>query len=195
LGGDLRNRLPLVLSATALVIAVFGITPLGHATSTIVQTHFAKNANFLRGKAPSVAKKPNTVVLRDGKGNIQGLSAARGAQGLPGAPGPQGPAGPPGPQGAAGANGTNGAAGAPGVSGYQIVSVVQNHTASFSFVAACPAGKKVIGGGHDWAFGGTDVWFWQSAPNGQTGWIVRGNVNRAGAASQITAFAICANVT
>jgi hypothetical protein len=184
-----------VLSATALVVAVFGITPLGHATTNAVQTHFARNANFLRGKAPSVAKKANTVVVRDGKGNIQGLPSLRGVAGAAGPAGPAGPPGPAGPQGPAGANGANGAAGPPGVSGYQIVTVVQNHTSSFSFVAACPAGKKIIGGGHDWAFGGTDVWFWQSAPNGQTGWIVRGNVNRAGAASQITAFAICANVT
>ena len=105
----MRNRLPIVLSATALVVAVFGITPLGHATSTIVQTHFAKNANFLRGKAPSVAAKPNTIVQRNGKGQIVGVPVARGAQGAPGAAGPQGPAGPPGPPGATGATGPAGA--------------------------------------------------------------------------------------
>jgi hypothetical protein len=95
----LKNRLPIVLSTTALVVAVFGITPLGHATSNIVQTHFAKNANFLRGKAPSVAAKPNTIVQRNGKGQIVGVPVARGAQGAPGAQGPQGPQGPPGPKG------------------------------------------------------------------------------------------------
>ena len=78
----MRNRLPLVLSATALVVAVFGITPLGHATSNIVQTHFAKNANFLRGKAPSVKAKPNTIVQRDGKGDtIVGAARAAGRRG------------------------------------------------------------------------------------------------------------------
>ena len=109
----MKNRLPLVLSATALVVAVFGITPLGHATSTIVQTHFAKNANFLRGKAPSVAAKPNTIVQRNGKGRIVGVPVARGPQGPAGAPGAPGPAGPQGPQGPGGPQGPQGPAGNP----------------------------------------------------------------------------------
>jgi hypothetical protein len=92
-------------------VAVFGITPLGHATSTIVQTHFAKNANFLRGKAPSVKAKPNTIVQRNGKGQIVGIPASRGPQGAAGPPGPAGPAGPAGPGGPAGAPGATGAAG------------------------------------------------------------------------------------
>ena len=121
----MKNRLPIVLSSTALVIAVFGITPLGHATSTIVQTHFAKNANFLRGKAPSVAKKPNTIVQRDGKGNIVGLPAIRGAAGPAGAPGPAGPGGPAGPQGPGGAQGPPGAPGAQGPPGVNLFAVVR----------------------------------------------------------------------
>jgi hypothetical protein len=116
-GGSLRNRLPIVLSATALVVAVFGITPLGHATSTIVQTHFAKNANFLRGKAPSVAAKPNTIVQRNGKGQIVGIPASRGRQGAAGPPGPTGPQGPAGPAGPGGATGAKGDKGDAGVAG------------------------------------------------------------------------------
>lgn len=104
----MRNRLPTVLSATALVVAVFGVTPLGQATTNVVQTHFARNANFLRGKAPSVAAKPNTVVLRNGNGQIVGLPAARGAQGATGATGPQGPQGPAGPSGSTGPRGETG---------------------------------------------------------------------------------------
>jgi hypothetical protein len=96
-----------VLSVTALVVAVFGITPLGQAAENVVSTHFARNANFLRGKAPSVAKKPNTVVVRDGKGNIKGLSAARGPQGATGPAGPAGPGGPAGPTGPPGAPNPN----------------------------------------------------------------------------------------
>jgi hypothetical protein len=110
----LRNRLPIVLSSTALVVAVFGITPLGHATSTVIQTHFAKNANFLRGKAPSVKAKPNTVVVRNGKGQIAGVPVARGVQGRPGAPGAQGAQGPQGPQGPQGAQGPAGPVGPAG---------------------------------------------------------------------------------
>lgn len=110
----MRNRLPIVLSATALVVAVFGITPLGQAAENVVTTHFAKNANFLRGKAPSVAKKPNTIVQRDAKGNIKGLPAARGAQGAAGPPGPAGPQGPGGPGGPQGGQGPQGPAGPAG---------------------------------------------------------------------------------
>jgi hypothetical protein len=111
----------------------------------------------------------------------------RGPRGLPGAPGAAG---------AKGDKGDKGDPGSPGLSGYEIVSTTQSHTASFSFSVACPAGKKAIGGGHNWSFGGTDVWFWQLSPlsNG-SGWIVRGNVNRGGVTSDITAYAICAVVT
>ena len=144
----MRNRLPIVLSATALAVAVFGITPLGHATSTIVQTHFAKNANFLRGKAPSVAKKPNTVVVRDGKGNIKGLPAARGAQGAPGAPGPAGPAGPGGPAGPQGPPGPAGPAGI--VPGYHVANggLVDVPTSATTTIQTLnvPAGSYLIFG-------------------------------------------------
>jgi hypothetical protein len=98
----LRNRLPLVLSATALVVAVFGITPLGQATSTVIQTHFARNANFLRGNAPSV---------KAGKGKIPVANKAGKLDRSWGAVGARGPAGPP------GANGASGAAGAKGDKG------------------------------------------------------------------------------
>jgi hypothetical protein len=53
----------------------------------------------------------------------------------------RGPAGPGGPARA------NGAPEAPGVSGYQIVSAQQTIAATFDFIATCPAGKRVIGGG------------------------------------------------
>jgi hypothetical protein len=114
----LKNRLPIVLSATALVVAVFGITPLGHATSTVIQTHFAKNANFLRGKAPSVKAGKNKIPVAGKSGKLDaswGAVGARGPAGPPGANGAQGPAGaagpqgPPGPQGPQGADGPAGA--------------------------------------------------------------------------------------
>ena len=98
-----------------------------------------------------------------------------GPQGLQGDPGPQGP---------------------PGVSAYQIVFVTEAHDSWFDFYAFCPAGKKVLGGGHNWDTGATDVWFWQSSPApGGNGWHVRGTVDRGGSFSDITAFAICAIVT
>ncbi len=82
-----------------------------------------------------------------------------------------------------------------GVPGYEIVSLTQSHAAPFAFTVSSPAGTRVLGGGHDWTSGQTDVWFWQSAATSTgTGWQLRGTVNRGGAASSITAFAICAAV-
>jgi len=108
----LKNRLPLVLSATALVVAVFGITPLGQATTNIVQTHFARNANFLRGKAPSIKAGKNKIPAANKAGKLDaswGAVGARGAAGPPGANGAPGPQGPQGPPGGAGATGPAGA--------------------------------------------------------------------------------------
>jgi hypothetical protein len=103
-----KNRLPVVLSATALVVAVLGVTPIGQATSNSIQTHFARNANFLRGKAPSVRAGKNKIPVAGPNGKLHaswGTVGPRGAQGPPGAngaQGPQGAQGPGGPQGPAG---------------------------------------------------------------------------------------------
>jgi hypothetical protein len=106
----LKNRLPVVLSATALVVAVLGVTPVGQATSNAVQTHFARNANFLRGKAPSVRAGKNKVPVAAANGKLHPSWGAVGARG---------PAGPPGANGANGANGAQGPQGAPGAQGPQ----------------------------------------------------------------------------
>jgi Collagen triple helix repeat (20 copies) len=103
-----RNRLPVVLSATALVVAVLGVTPVGQATSNAIQTHFARNANFLRGNAPSV---------KAGKGKIPLANKAGKLDRTWGAVGPRGPQGPPGANGAPGAKGDKGDVGAPGGQG------------------------------------------------------------------------------
>jgi hypothetical protein len=110
----LKNRLPLVLSATALVVAVFGITPLGQATTNIVQTHYAKNAKFLRGNAPSVKAGKGKIPLANKAGKLDpswGAVGARGPAGPPGANGAQGPQGAQGAQGPQGGQGPQGPAG------------------------------------------------------------------------------------
>jgi Collagen triple helix repeat (20 copies) len=127
-----RNRLPVVLSATALVVAVLGVTPVGQATSNAIQTHFARNANFLRGNAPSV---------KAGKGKIPLANKAGKLDRTWGAVGPRGPQGPPGANGAPGAKGDKGDVGAPGGQG-----------APGPFTDALPAGKSLKG---TWAITGT----------------------------------------
>jgi hypothetical protein len=101
----MKNRLPVVLSATALGVAVLGVTPVGQATSNVIQTHFARNANFLRGKAPSIKAGKNKIPTANKAGKLDrswgavGPAGPRGLPGANGANGPAGPAGPPGPPG------------------------------------------------------------------------------------------------
>jgi hypothetical protein len=106
----MKQRLPIALSATALVVALMGMTPLGEAASNAVRATFAQNAGKLRGFAPSKRAKKNTVVVRGANGKIDRAS-------LPLTRGPAGPAGPTGPAGAVGATGATGPQGSKGDKG------------------------------------------------------------------------------
>ena len=108
----MKNRLPVVLSGTALVVAVLGVTPVGHATSDAVETHFAKSANFLRGHPPSE---------KAGKGKIPVAGKNGKLDPSWGAVGPRGPQGPPGADGAAGPPGTKGDTGDKGDKGDTVI--------------------------------------------------------------------------
>jgi hypothetical protein len=206
----LKNRLPIVLSATALVVSVFGITPLGQAAESVVTTHFAKNANFLRGKAPSVKAKPNTIVQRDGKGQIAGI---RSTSGSPGPAGPAGPAGTPGAPGAKGDKGDAGATGPPGPTGATGATGatgpagpirVDMNSASctagasglqYTCSVACDAGLTVVGGGA-WTNGtyADDERIVASYPSGRTGWAVKLD-KHAGTPSSLFVYVLCVQAT
>lgn len=80
-----------------------------------------------------------------------------------------------------------------------VVSTTTSQTGIFDFNSpACPAGYTYTGGGHNWQLGNTDVWFWQTSPDVTTGPPVstqcRGLVNRGGATSNITCYAVCSQV-
>jgi hypothetical protein len=107
----MRQRLPIVLSATALVVALMAMTPLGEAASSQIRATFAANAGKLRGFAPSKAAKKNTVVVRGANGKIGRASLPTLPRGPRGLQGPAGPAGPGGPAGAAGVTGPQGPTG------------------------------------------------------------------------------------
>ena len=191
----MRERLPIVLSASALLVAVFGATPLGHAAGSALHSvpPFAKRAGFARfagtadnakrlaGHRASVTPKAGEIPILGLGGKLPMSIGAVGPQGSQGPPGPKGltgltgpagqrgaigPAGPPGPPG------TNGLQGPPGISGWQYVVVgigLLAHTSQV-WTANCPSGKKVLGGGvagvHDTFFNLTE-----SGPAGQgTGW-------------------------
>lgn len=130
----MRQRIPVVLALTALVVAVLGTTSLGEAASNAVRATFAQNAGKLRGFTPSKTAKKNTVVVRGANGKIDraslpltqgprgpaglaGLAGPAGATGPAGAPGAAGPQGPKGDKGDPGDAGTPGAPGVPGAPG------------------------------------------------------------------------------
>lgn len=106
-------RVPIVLSTAALVVAVLGTTPLGHAAGErlTAAVPFAKTAGFakiagnsakLNGRRSALSGAPGTipVVGKDGK-----LAASLGAVGPRG---PQGERGPQGPTGSAGGSSGSG---------------------------------------------------------------------------------------
>jgi hypothetical protein len=125
-----KAHLPLILSATALLVSLLGSTPLGQAAARAVEqvvpraktANFAVNAGKLNGRRSSTNPKPGQipVVGADGK-----LAASIGGVG------PAGPAGP------------------PGLSGYQMIQRQFAVTGNFTDQNLdCPGGKSVLGGGH-----------------------------------------------
>ena len=98
----LRERLPIVLASTALVVAVLGTTPLGEAARNAVPVAiFAQNAGKVNGIRASKRPRPNQLVPLGRNSKFPesvlppGTEGPRGPQGPPGAQGPQGPQGEP----------------------------------------------------------------------------------------------------
>jgi len=117
-----RQRLPVVLAAAALLVAVLSATPNGIAGSAVRVALFAKNAAKVGGIAAS--KKPKAGKLlplgKNGKFPASVLPfAVRGPAGPAGPEGARGPAGSAGPQGSQGIQGLRGFKGATGPAGPQ----------------------------------------------------------------------------
>jgi Collagen triple helix repeat (20 copies) len=136
----MRERLPLVLSVVALVVAVFGSTPLGRAVVSAVPpfakhartADFATNAGAVNGLKASKRPRAGWLVAlgKNGKFPISVVQAAptvpttgtgspgpRGPTGPKGSVGPKGPTGSKGPKGPTGARGPTGAQGLQGTAG------------------------------------------------------------------------------
>jgi hypothetical protein len=88
-----RQRLPIVLSATALVVAVLGAMPLGEAAMNAVA--FARNSGAVNGIKASRTPKPGRLIPLGSNGKFPESVIGTG---------PAGPAGPQGPAGPAGSN-------------------------------------------------------------------------------------------
>lgn len=130
----MNQRLPLVISATALLVALLGATPLGRAAGSALdqvvprakKADFAANAGKLNGHKSSVnpTRGQIPVVGQDGK-----LPASLGAVG------PAGPKGDPGPAGATGYQ--------------QVPKQISIGGQGFRVEQMdCPSGKSVLGAGH-----------------------------------------------
>jgi Collagen triple helix repeat (20 copies) len=161
-----RRRLPIVLSTTALAVALFGSTPVGHAVGSAVppfaahakRADYATNAGALNGiKASKTPRAGSLLPLGlDGKFpasvGVAGPVGPKGDQGPPGSTGPKGaagPKGPPGPAGPPGAQGPAGPSGPSGISGWQYLTKELIVRSGFpgTWQVYCPAGKRALGGG------------------------------------------------
>jgi hypothetical protein len=202
------SRLALALSATALLVALFGSTPVGEAVTSKVPL-FAKTAGYAEraGTAAAVggvkvSKQPRAGALlplgADGRFPASvGLAGAQGPKGDPGEKGERGPTGAKGGDGPQGPRGPAGLPGQSGVSGWEYVvsagTEVPNGERRTALVA-CPKGKKALGGGVSSASALAHVR--QSAPtNGGGGWVGTAANTTAQYDDKIYVWVICASVT
>lgn len=131
----MRNHASIITSITALLIAVFGSTPIGEAAwnqvvprNSVGTIQIKRNAVKARQLAPNAVRSAHVL-----NGSLLTADFKEGQI----------------PQGPKGDKGDRGATGPVGISGYEIVrtsrSVGANSIVS-AVVASCPAGKRVLGG-------------------------------------------------
>src|SRR5262245_15031787 len=181
-----RTKITPILAVTALAVAVFGSTPLGHAAGNLILAKNSVGAAQLKNNSVTSAKiKANAITgLKVKNGSLVGADFRAG----------QLPAGPQGPAGQQGPKGDKGDTGAPGLSGVEIVisdtTTVQPGQGG-GVSAHCPAGKKVIGGG-----GGSEseVRIWNSGPSSVSQWGIDAT-NDTAFPADIAAYAVCATVS
>jgi hypothetical protein len=190
------SRLPLILSATALVVAVLGSTPLGEAASDAVFPPNSVGTTQLRANAVVSAKIRNgSVTALD----IQkrAITAAHVKPGSLVAASFRAGQLPTGPKGDKGDKGDKGVKGDPGLSGYQVVQgplvTVPPNTYRISRIA-CPTGKRPIGGGGHSASGiGGIAYLTSSIPIDNREWQASFR-NPHTSAISMWAYVVCATV-
>jgi hypothetical protein len=149
----MKQRLPVVLSATALVVALLGATPLGRAASRVVHKipPLAQRANFATtaGNAKTLGgHKPSEFALLGPNGKLPPalLSSGTGT----GAAGPQGPKGETGTKGDRGPTGEAGARGPGGLVSALVAPLPTNGTYKIltgstpAATLSLPAGRFLI---------------------------------------------------
>src|SRR5215203_318289 len=161
------TKTSIVVAATALVVAVFGSTPLGHAAGRLVLPPNSVGTAQLKSSSVTGAKiKDGTLTAAKfksgqlltgsqgpkGEAGPKGDKGEKGDPGAQGANGEQGAKGEQGVKGEAGAQGQKGDTGAAGISGYHLVtSSSQGPVApgqKTTIIAYCAAGEKALSGGY-----------------------------------------------
>lgn len=187
-----KSKVPTIIAVTALVVAVFGATPLGQAAGKLVLPKNSVGAAQLKKNAVAgkkIAKNAITSVkIKDGSLLAADFKAGQLPVGPKGDPGPRGLQGI---QGIQGIQGQKGPKGDPGVSGYQLVvgQAVSVGAGQFARgVANCPVGKKVVGGGFE---ANVPMALDDSAPDDAgTSWNIHG-LNLAAGGGTFLAYAVC----
>ena len=214
----MRPRLPLLLSLTALVVAVFAPQSIGNAAlqaggSVVKHALFADRAHYARFARDAVhatkadragkAAKAKSADFAQNAGAVNTIQASRtptpnmllplDANGkLPSSIGAVGPAGPAGPAG------RTGPAGPVGVSAEQLVTADSstNSNTVKSQSVSCPSGKKVVGGGAAVNTTSNSLAITRSSPAGDlSGWTAEAQETSAFAGNwRVTVYAVCARV-
>jgi hypothetical protein len=190
-----KQKLPLILSASALLVVLFGSTSLGEAARSVIpplakRANFATNAGAVNGIKASRFVRPGYLVALNRNGKFPAAV---------GQVGPRGPAGPQGTAGPQGATGPAGQAGAPGVSAYEQVSSTTNSNSSSpkNQTAACPGSKKALGGGAEVSNPSSHpaVALDASEPSGNSAWVGSAHeVNSDSTNWSLKVWVVCATV-
>jgi hypothetical protein len=178
----MQARLTLGLAAAALVVALLGSTPLGHALVSNVPRNSVGAPQLKRNAVTAQKLAPNAVrtahVLN---GTLLAVDFKAG----------QLPAGP------KGDKGDKGDPGPVGVSEREVVTAqsVNNSTPSRQVTATCPAGKQALGGGGSLSLL-VDVALNRSLPEGANGWTASAReINSTGSTWFVSAYVVCAKVS
>jgi hypothetical protein len=191
-------KIPTILASTALAVALFGATPLGHAAGRMILPKNSVGAAQLKKAAVTGAKvKDGTLAAVDfAPGQLP--VGPKGDKGDPGGQGPKGDPGATGAPGAPGVQGPKGDAGAAGVSGYQLVTGTDVQAAPGAVAnatATCPAGKMTLGGGFSTQGQGRARVIASGPPGNGTYWLVSAENIAAAGTLTIRAHAMCGVVT
>jgi collagen triple helix repeat protein len=140
-----KKALVVGLMVGALLVATAGFVA-AQSSSTVINGCIQKQTGVLRVPTSGSCDPKNETAISWNQVGPQGPQGEQGPQGPKGDTGPQGPRGE---QGPAGPQGPQGVKGDPGISGYEVVKRTEEieFLGNGYFAAACPSGKKVIGGG------------------------------------------------